>query len=152
MKMRKPTLALLMATALSTAGMAYAGPPVTVTFKHVGSTGSAAATYSTVTSNETSTYANATPKPATNVTAGSTNTYTVQSTISPDTNYAVARYKIGSKTCIFSTTYVNTLGAGGVKIPSWNKSATASGGATCTANITSTNISTHEWAVEFTMK
>lgn len=109
MKMRKPTLALLMATALSTAGMAYAGPPVTVTFKHVGSTGSAAATYSTVTSNETSTYANATPKPATNVTAGSTNTYTVQSTISPDTNYAVARYKISSKTCIFSTTYVNTL-------------------------------------------
>ncbi|WKN22503.1 hypothetical protein [Azotobacter vinelandii] len=149
MKMRKPTLALLMATALSTAGVAYAGPKVTVTFKNQGT---AAATYSTVTSNETSTYANATPKPATPVPAGANDVFTVQSLISPDTNYAVVRYKIGSKTCIFSTTYVNTLGAGGVKIPSWNKSATASGGATCTANITSTNISTHEWAVEFTMK
>ena len=80
------------------------------------------------------------------------NTYSVQSTISPDVNYAVVRYKIGNKTCVFNTNYVNGYTSGGIKVPSWNKSYTASGGATCTATITSTNISTHAWAVEFTIK
>ncbi|MGL6160761.1 hypothetical protein [Microbulbifer sp.] len=37
-------------------------------------------------------------------------------------------------------------------IPQWNKTADGGGGAICTANITSTNISTHAWSVEFTMK
>ena len=110
------------------------------------------AAYSIVGSNETSTYANATPKPAASVPPGATNTYSVQSTISPDVNYAVVRYKIGNKTCVFNTNYVNGYTSGGIKVPSWNKSYTASGGATCTATITSTNISTHAWAVEFTIK
>lgn len=83
---------------------------------------------------------------------GATNTYSVQSTISPDANFAIVRYNIGSKTCVFNTTYVNGYTSGGIKVPSWNKSYTASGGAICNANITSTNISTHAWAVEFTIK
>ncbi|TBU98399.1 hypothetical protein [Stutzerimonas kirkiae] len=149
MNARKSLLALLTAAALSAAGAAHAGPPVAVTIKNLGT---ADAVYSIVGSNETSTYANATPKPAASVPPGGTNTYSVQSTISPDANYAIVRYKIGSKTCVFNTTYVNGYTSSGIKVPTWNKSYTASGGATCTANITSTNISTHAWAVEFTIK
>lgn len=152
MKARKSLLALLTAAALSTAGVAYAGPPVAVTFKHVGAAGAPAAVYTIITANETSTYANASPKPATNVDQGASNTYSVQSLISPDVNFANVRYKMGSKECVFTTTYVNQLVSGGVKVPVWNKTATPSGGAVCTANITSTNISTHAWSVEFTMR
>ncbi|CCP15828.1 hypothetical protein SMRA8_1763 [Stenotrophomonas maltophilia RA8] len=149
MHARKSLLALLTTAALSAAGAAHAGPPVAITIKNLGT---ADAAYSIVGSNETSTYANATPKPAASVPPGATNTYSVQSTISPDVNYAVVRYKIGNKTCVFNTNYVNGYTSGGIKVPSWNKSYTASGGATCTATITSTNISTHAWAVEFTIK
>jgi hypothetical protein len=34
----------------------------------------------------------------------------------------------------------------------WTKSATSSGGAICTANITYANASTYDWQVEFTIK
>jgi len=152
MKTRKSLLALLAAAALSSAGAAYAGPPVAITFKHVGATGTPDAVYTIITANETSTYANASPKPATPIQAGTSNSYQVQSLISPDANFANVRYKIGSKECVFTTTYVNMLVGGGVKVPSWNKTATPSGGAVCTANITSTNIATHAWSVEFTMR
>lgn len=152
MKKRQPLLVALAATALFAAGAAYAGPPVAVTFKNVGTSGSPAAVYSIVTSNEASTYANATPKPIASVAAGGSDTYTVQSLLSPDVNFATVRYTIGAKTCVFTTTYVNALGPGGVKIPSWNKSHNASGGAVCTSNITSINYITHAWTVEFTMK
>ena len=67
-------------------------------------------------------------------------------------NFAAVRYDIGTKECQFYTAFVNTLGSGGTKIPVWSKTATPSGGATCTATITSTNIATDEWAVEFDMK
>ncbi|MCQ4319165.1 hypothetical protein [Stutzerimonas stutzeri] len=45
MKTRKSLLALLAAAALSSAGAAYAGPPVAITFKHVGATGTPDAVY-----------------------------------------------------------------------------------------------------------
>jgi hypothetical protein len=106
----------------------------------------------TPTSNETSTYANASPKPATTVPAAANNVYTVTSLISPDVNFANVRYKIGSKECVFGTTFVNALQPGGYKIPQWNKTATASGGAICTAAITSTNLTTYAWTVDFVMK
>lgn len=128
MKTRKSLLALLTTAALSAAGAAHAGPPVTITFKHVGATGTPAAVYTIITANETSTYANASPKPDSSVSAGGSDSYQVQSLISPDANFANVRYKIGSKECVFTTTYVNMLGSGGVKIPTWNKTATPSGG------------------------
>ncbi|AYZ61871.1 hypothetical protein EGY31_00475 [Burkholderia multivorans] len=149
MKIRKPLIALFAITALSVAGTAYAGPKVTVTFKNQGTD---PAVYKIISTNESSTYANAAPKPEKNVLGGSTDTYTVQSLLSTDVNYAAVRYSIGAKECQFYTAYVNTIGSGGVKIPKWSKTATPSGGATCTATITSTNIATHEWAVEFDMK
>ncbi len=140
---------LLAATSIFAATAAIAGPPVTVTFKNQAT---AEATYTIVTSNETSTYANASPKPTTKRPAGTNDVYTVTSLISPDVNYANVRYKIGSKTCVFSTTFVNALQPGGYKIPKWNKTATASGGAICTATITSTNLTTYAWTVDFVMK
>lgn len=141
---------LLAATSIFAATAAIAGPPVTVTFKNNNTTTDA--TYAIVTSNESSTYANASPKPATTVSKLGSNSYAVTSLISPDVNYANVRYKIGSKTCVFSTTFVNALQPGGYKIPQWNKTATASGGAICTATITSTNLTTYAWTVDFVMK
>ena len=141
---------LLAATSIFAATAAIAGPPVTVTFKNNNTTTDA--TYAIVTSNESSTYANASPKPATTVSKLGSNSYAVTSLISPDGNYANVRYKIGSKTCVFSTTFVNALQPGGYKIPQWNKTATASGGAICTATITSTNLTTYAWTVDFVMK
>lgn len=131
---------------------AHAGPSVTVTFRHVGTVDSDPASYVITNSNETSTRLNANPKPETVIKAGDSDTYRVQSTISPDVNYASARYTIGGKTCVFSTTFVRSPGAGGVTLPKWKKTATPSGGATCTATITSTNVGTREWAVLFTMR
>lgn len=141
---------LLAATSIFAATAAIAGPPVTVTFKNNNTTTDA--TYAIVTSNESSTYANASPKPATTVSKLGSNSYAVTSLISPDVNYANVRYKIGSKTCVFSTTFVNALQPGGYKIPQWNKTATASGGAICTATITSYNLTTYAWTVDFVMK
>ena len=140
---------LLAVTSIFAATSAIAGPPVTVTFKNQAT---ANATYTIITSNETSTYTNASPKPATTVPASSNNVYVVTSPISPDVNYATVRYRIGSKECVFGTTFVNELQSGGIKIPKWTKSATGSGGAICTATITSTNLSTYAWAVDFVMK
>lgn len=152
MIVRKSLFATLAITACFATGAVYAGPAVTVTFKHLGAAGSEEATNIITNSNETSTNMNASPKPKTSINGGASDSYRVQGNISPDMNYASVRYTIGSKTCAFSTTYSNTIGAGGVKVPKWNKSATPSGGATCTATLTSTNFSTHEWAVQFTMK
>lgn len=141
---------LLIATAsMFAATSAFAGPPVTVTFKNIGT---ATANYTIISTNEAVTYANASPKPAATVAAAGTNVYSVTSLISPDVNYANLRYKIGTKQCLFGTTFVNALQPGGAKIPQWNKTATASGGAICTATITSVNPVTYAWAVTFTMK
>lgn len=150
LKLSKKLLVSALAFAgITAASAAYAGPPVTVTFKN---NATAEATYTIITSNESSTYANASPKPATKVPAGANNVYTVTSLISPDVNYANVRYRIGTKECVFGTTFVNALQPGGYKIPTWNKSATGSGGAICTATITSYNLTTYAWTVDFIMK
>ncbi|AKH64997.1 MULTISPECIES: hypothetical protein [Photorhabdus] len=151
MLVRKSLLALFATASLTAAGVVYAGPPVTVTFKHLGASGSADAVYTIITNNEVSTNVNATPKPRVRVRQGESDSYQVQSPITPDGNYAIVRYEIGNKTCVFSTTFINTY-VNGVKIPKWNKGATPSGGAVCNATITSTNFLTYAWSVEFTMK
>lgn len=151
MKLSKKLLVSTLAFAgITAASAAYAGPPVTVTFKNNNTT--ADATYTIITSNESSTYANASPKPATTVSKLGSNSYAVTSLISPDVNYANVRYRIGAKECVFGTTFVNALQPGGYKIPKWTKSATGSGGATCTATITSYNLTTYAWTVDFIMK
>lgn len=139
----------LAAASLSFAGMAHAGPPVEVTFKNLGTE---PALYKVETTNEASTYQYASPKPRSALDAGETERYSVQRTLSPDVNAAQVRYTMGRKTCAFGTTYVNTPGAGGIIVPKWNKAATPSGGATCTATITSINAADRSWRVEFTMK
>lgn len=138
----------LAAASLSFAGMAHAGPPVEVTFKNLGTE---PALYKVETTNEASTYQNASPKPQTSVSVGSSNSYRVQNIISPNANAAIVRYTMGRKICVFGTTYVN-VPSGGVTVPKWNKTATPSGGATCTANITYFDAHSHAWRVEFTMK
>lgn len=140
---------LLVATSVFAATAAIAGPPVTVTFKNQAT---ANATYTIINSNETSTYANASPKPTATVPAAANNVYAVTSLISPDANYANVRYRIGTKECVFSTVFINALQPGGYSIPQWNKSATGSNGAICTATITSTNTVTYAWTVDFVMK
>lgn len=149
MKVSKALLVVLTIAAGALAGSALAGPRVTVTFKNVGST---EATYSAVTNNEVSTHINATPKPAVVVNAGESNTYYVQSNVSPDVSYASLRYTMGDKTCNFLATFVATPGPQGTKTPKWKNTATPSDGATCTARSTSLNAITNAWSVEFTME
>lgn len=128
---------------------AVAGPPVTVTFKNLGTQ---TATYTPTTSNEFITKTNAEPTPKTTINANSSETYTVQSQTPPDYNHANLRYKIGAKSCVYLSTFVTIPGPGGSKIPKWNNTATPSGGATCTIRATRTNPSTFAWSVEITMK
>ncbi len=104
---------------MSTAGAVYAGPPVTVTFKNLGDE---AANYMIVTVNESSTYATASPKPASIVNPSNSDTYRVQSNVSANGNAALVRYRMGNrplggKECTFSTTYVNMIGPGGSMTP-----------------------------------
>ncbi|WP_353125953.1 hypothetical protein [Dickeya chrysanthemi] len=147
--------AAMAAVMMSAAGAAYAGPVVGITFKNLSNE---TATYKPITNNEISTNAIANPKPTTQVAAQNSVNYSVQNTISPDVNAAVVRYTIGGKTCVFSTTFINTIIPGGaftgkiLKAPKWTKNAEASGGAVCNATITSQNFSTYAWNVEFTMK
>ncbi|MFV3405526.1 hypothetical protein ACNFIC_16505 [Pseudomonas sp. NY15463] len=143
--MKKGTFALGL---LLVAGAAQAGPNVNVTFKNVGTQN---ATLKLVTSNETSTYQIAKPPPAQTVAPGVPINFDVQRVVSPDVNAAMLRYTIGSKTCAFGTTFQMRVLPGGITQPQWTKTATPSGGATCTANITRTNAD-RSWAVEFTMK
>jgi hypothetical protein len=140
---------VLVAVTASVSSVAQAGPSVHVTFKNQGA---AEAVYTVSGRNEVGTNANASPRPDIKVGAGRTDSYKVQSNLSLDANYAVVRYQMGSKVCQFSTTFVNAFIRSGVKVPKWNKSAVASGGAVCTATITATNFSTYAWSVEFTMK
>lgn len=46
----------------------------------------------------------------------------------------------------------NALKPGGYKVPQWNKTAKGSGGAVCTATITSTHLGSHAWSVDFVMQ
>lgn len=145
----KRTLQILTASAsLLVAGMVYAGPPVEVTIKNLGTQ---PATMKLTTSNETSTYQIANPQPARTIDPGSSTFMRVQRVTSPDMNAAMIRYTIGGKTCAFGTTYQMRMLPGGIKQPQWTKTATPSGGATCTATIVST-AADYAWKVEFTMK
>ncbi|MEQ4314145.1 hypothetical protein ABNM01_23790 [Pseudomonas syringae] len=149
MKTKRFLLTSLAFATLCATVAAQAGPPVTVTVKNLGTE---VAEYKFVTRNEVSTHLNARTAIAANVQPGDSNFYTVQSTISPDTSYASVRYVMGSKVCIFSTTFIKLHGAGGAKVPKWNRTANSEGGAVCTATSRATNFSTYAWAAEFTMK
>ncbi|WP_240791751.1 MULTISPECIES: hypothetical protein [Pseudomonas] len=147
-KMKTSVKSVFAAVSLLVAGAVQAGPLVEVTFKNLGSQ---PANLKMVTSNESSTYQIADPKPDQKVDAGAMTYAKVQRVISPDVNAAMVRYTIGSKTCAFGTTFQMRMLPGGITQPQWTKTATPSGGATCTANITRTNAD-RSWAVEFTMK
>lgn len=148
MKISKPLIAAFAMTTFHI-GSAVAGPPVTVTFKNLGTQ---TATYTPITNNEAITKANASPTPQASVTANSSDTYDIQSQISPDYNHANLRYQIGNKECVYLATFVTTPGFAASKIPKWNNTATPSGGATCTIKVTKTNPSTYAWSVVITMK
>ncbi|WP_426142328.1 hypothetical protein [Pseudomonas sp. DWP3-1-2] len=144
----KKLLKVAIATALLTgAGIAQAGPEVTITFKN---TGNMEAVYDVVGSSAFS-YAEANPKPDPGVKSGELDVYRVKGSQSPDVTSVVFQYTMGPKICKFKTSYLNLPGRSG-KAPKWNKSAQASGGARCDVNITSANMATHDWAVEFTMR
>jgi hypothetical protein len=130
-------------------GIAEAGPAVQVTVRNMTTD---AAVYVVTSNNETSTQLNASPKPKATIYARESDSFSVKSNISPDTNWATVRYRAGAKQCAFNTTFVNMIGAGGIKTPKWEKSATSANGAVCTATITRTNYSDYTWAVEFVMK
>lgn len=138
-------LALVLAMA---SGVVQAGPSVDVTFKN---NGAESAFYHAEGRNGMSTQMNASPRPLTEIKAGNFAQYTVQSNVSPDTNYAVVMYRMGGKVCKFSTTYFKNF-QGGVRVPKWTKNAIAEGGARCEVKITSVNFSTNAWAVEFSMR
>lgn len=145
----KKTLQILTASAsLLVAGMVYAGPNVNVTFKNLGEP---PVDLKLVTANETTTYQIANPKPLQRVGAQSSINFNVQRLVSPDVNGAMIRYVNGGKTCAFGTTFQMRVLPGGIKQPQWTKTATPSGGATCTATITSTRAD-YSWDVVFTMK
>jgi hypothetical protein len=143
-----PIVFSAMLAAVTVSAAAQAGPAVSVTFKN---NGTAAAIYSALGKNGAGTKANASPTPGDKVEKGSFDSYKVQSNLSPDVNYAVVHYQIGSKACQFTTTYLKSR-VRGVELPKWNKSAVASGGARCDVKITSVDFATHAWAVEFAMK
>ncbi len=134
---------------MSASVSALAGPPVTIIVKNLNTT--TAAQSVVLTANEVSTNLTASPKPVASVPPSSQDSFVVQSIISPLANYASLHYKIGSKECVFYTSFTTTF-SGGAQIPHWNQSATPSGGAVCTATRTSTNIADYSWAVTFTIK
>ncbi|MBX8516287.1 hypothetical protein K5D69_16455 [Pseudomonas cichorii] len=130
------------------AGMAQAGPSVTVVFKN---SGSSTAVYRPVGSNEGLTRSFAETAPKDSVSAGDVDSYVVKGRLSPDASHAFVRYRAGVKECKFKSTYIMAH-TRGVRAPKWIKEAVASGGARCDARIVSVNSSTHEWTVEFVMR
>lgn len=144
----KKRLKVVIATAgLMAAGIAQAGPEVTITFKNAGNM---EAVYDVVGSSAFS-YAEANPKPGRRVKPGESDVYHVKGRQSPDVTSVVFQYTMGPKICKFKTSYLHLPGRSG-KAPKWDKSAQASGGARCDVNVTSANMATHDWAVEFTMR
>jgi hypothetical protein len=148
-----PFLSTLTAAALLAASGAASAVDVEITFQNLHA--SQDATYSTTNSIENYTYANAFPTPETTVPAENSDVYTVGNPLTDLVTPAQVRYTIGSKKCVFNTNYTGTptfTPNGTVIIPNWEKSATASGGAICTATITYAHPSTFDWQVTFTMK
>jgi hypothetical protein len=151
MKTLKFLPSFLAVAALSLPGAALA-VDAEVTFKNLHA--SQEAVYQVVSSGEAFTYANANPTPDNSVLPGATDVYTVGNPASNLVTPVIVRYKIGSKQCIFNSSYTGTPPSllGSSITPNWTKSVTPSGGATCTATITSVNPSTFNWKVTFTMK
>ncbi|WP_216356354.1 hypothetical protein [Janthinobacterium sp. GW458P] len=141
---------VLISLGMSAPVVAFAGPQVLVTVKNLNATEQAVQWIAT--NNEISTQANASPTPAPKIPALEQNSFRVQSNLTPIVNYASLIYTMGRKQCQFHTAYTFATGSNGVQTPQWSKVATPSGGAVCTATITSTDMSTHAWAVTFTMK
>ncbi|GFM80857.1 hypothetical protein PSCICN_15490 [Pseudomonas cichorii] len=148
MKTLKGIKRIVAVAAFIAAGMAQAGPSVTVVFKN---SGSSPAVYSPVGSNEAMTRSFAETAPNASVSVGGTDTYVVKGRLSPDASHAFVRYRAGIKECKFKSTYIMAH-TRGVRAPKWIKEAVATGGARCDARIVSVNSSTHEWTVEFVMR
>jgi len=129
------------------AGAVQAGPQVKITFKNNAAMG---AVYDIAGSSAYS-YAEAVPKPMLNIRAGETNSYSVKGGLSADVTSAVFQYRMGNKVCKFKTSYVKLPGRSG-GVPRWNKSAEPGGGARCDIRITSTDVRTHDWSVDFIMR
>ncbi len=146
MNFKKCTVSVMAVCVLMAAGLVQAGPEVQITFKN---NGGSEAVYDPLGSSAYS-YGEANPKPAATVRSGESSVSKVRGSLSSDVTSVIFQYKIGSKTCKFKTSYLKLPGLGAV--PKWNKSADASGGARCGIRITSTNVATHAWAVEFTMR
>jgi hypothetical protein len=146
MNFKKYATGVVVVSALSTVGVVQAGPEVEVTFKN---NSSSEAFYDTSGSSAYS-YGEASPKPAATVAGGESNISRVKGGLSADVTSVVFQYRIGSKTCKFKTSYLKLPGRG--VPPRWSKSSEPGGGARCEARITATNVSTHAWAVEFTMR
>ncbi|WP_268799218.1 hypothetical protein [Pseudomonas huanghezhanensis] len=140
------TASFIAVSAFSNINMAQAGPPVQIVFNNKGNMD---AVYDVARSSAYS-YSEAKPKPLPKVNAGAFDTYSVAGSLSPDVTTASFQYRMGSKVCKFKTSYVKLPGRG--VPPKWNKSAEASGGARCDVKVTSANVATHAWAVEFTMR
>ena len=149
MKKFKRASCLLGAAALLSVGFASATPQVTVNFKN--NTPQDAVYVPGSSRNESTTYANASPKPAA-VRAGMGESYIVRATGSSPITYAMVTYKSGTRSCRFTTRYLMNVSLGGVRTPKWNKSAVSSGGAKCDITITSVNYSTHDWNVDLIMR
>lgn len=145
--MKRFTRILCATASLLAAGQALAGPPVEVTFRNLGTE---TVKLQLTNANESSTYQIAVPAPDQEVRAGQSIKFTVQRLVSPDANGAMLRYADGRKSCAFSTTFVMMM-AGGIKQLKWNKTATPTGGATCTA-VNSGFAANYAWKAEFTMK
>jgi len=74
--------------------------------------------------NEALTNSSATPKPQASIPAQQSSTFTVAGPLSPDITTAVVRYSIGGKSCVFRTTFINTIVPGGLGSGSLNKCLT----------------------------
>ena len=140
---------LLVFCALATIGVANAGPQVTVNFKN--ETNENATYVRGSSSNESTTYSNASPKPGA-VAAGTSTSFNVRPSGASPISYATVRYQAGFKTCQFTTSYMMNSTPGGVRTPKWNRSAVSGGGARCDVTLTSVNYSNHNWVVSFVMR
>lgn len=146
MKFKKHAAGLMAVSALLAMRVTYAGPEVEVTFRNKGGV---EAVYDVHGSSAYS-YGEANPKPAAVVKAGDFNVSKVKGSLSPDATSVTLQYRVGSKACKFKTAYIKLPGRG--VAPKWSKSATSIGGARCDVRITSVDMASHAWAVEFTMR
>ena len=149
MKSKNKVNAVLLFSTLVTVGTVSAGPQVTVNFKN--ETDENAVYVRGSSSNEQTTYSNASPKPDA-VAAGASTSFNVRPSGASPISYATVRYQAGFKTCQFTTSYLMSSTPGGIRTPKWNRSAVSGGGARCDVTVTSVNYSNHNWVVNFIMR